>query len=90
MEKQLNVTVWNEFRHERFEEACKAIYPDGIHGLIKQFLDRDETLNVRLAALDDPDNGLPADVLDNTDVLIWWGHMAHHEVPDALVERIRD
>ena len=90
MEKRLNVTVWNEFRHERFEEACKAIYPNGIHGLIKEFLDNDEQLNVRLAALDDPDNGLPAEVLDNTDVLIWWGHMAHHEVPDALVDRIRD
>lgn len=36
-EKILNVTVWNEFRHERMEEACKAIYPDGIHGLIKSF-----------------------------------------------------
>ena len=89
-DKKINVTVWNEFRHERNEEACRAIYPDGIHGLIKKFLDTDQELNVRLAALDDDQNGLPPEVLNSTDVLIWWGHMAHHEVPDALVECIRD
>ena len=89
-EKKLNVVVWNEFRHEKLEEACRNIYPDGIHGLIKSFLEADDaTLNVRLAALDDPDQGLPDDVLNETDVLLWWGHMAHHEVDDGLVERIR-
>ena len=87
-EKKLNVVVWNEFRHERWEEACKAIYPDGIHGLIKSFLDPDPTLNVRLAALDDPDQGLPDEVLDDTDVLIWWGHIKHGDVEDELVEKI--
>ena len=86
-EKKLNVVVWNEFRHERFEEACRNIYPDGIHGLIKSFLEADDaSLNVRLAALDDPDQGLPDEVLNETDVLLWWGHMAHHEVDDGLVE----
>ena len=89
-EKKLNVVVWNEYRHERMEEACRAIYPDGIHGLIKSFLEADDaTLNVRLAALDDPHQGLPDEVLNETDVLLWWGHMAHHEVDDGLVERIR-
>ena len=89
-EKILNVTIWNEYRHERNEEHCKAIYPDGIHGLIKSFLEPDQTLNVRLAALDDPDQGLPPEVLDSTDVLLWWGHMAHREVKDELVAKIRD
>ena len=27
-------------------------------------------------------------MLDNTDVLIWWGHMAHHEVADEIVDRV--
>ena len=87
--KKLNVVVWNEFRHEKTEEACREIYPDGIHGQIKKFLEaNDTTLNVRLAALDDLDQGLPDEVLNDTDVLIWWGHMAHDEVSDALVEKI--
>ena len=86
---KIRVTAWNEFRHERSNEYVKSIYPDGIHGLIKQFLETRDDIEVTLAALDDPENGLPDEVLDNTDVLIWWGHMAHHEVPDALVEKIR-
>ena len=85
----IRVTAWNEFRHEKSNEYVKSIYPDGIHGLIKQFLETKDDIEVTLAALDDPENGLPDEVLNNTDVLIWWGHMAHHEVPDALVERIR-
>ena len=61
-----------------------------LHALIKQFLDEDEQLEVRLAALDDPDNGLPDDVLSSTDVLIWWGHMAHREVKDEIVTKVKD
>ncbi len=89
MSKVINVTVWNEFYHEKCEDAAKAVYPNGLHATIKEFLDTDAELNVRLAALDDPDQGLPDEVLNNTDVLLWWGHVRHGEVDDALVERIR-
>lgn len=84
----INVTIWNEGRHERTNEQVKAVYPDGIHNCIKSFLDTDEELNVRTATLDDSENGLPEDVLESTDVLLWWGHMAHNDVPDELVERV--
>jgi len=87
--KKINVTIWNEFTHEKTDAHVKEIYPDGLHATIKSWQDKDETLNVRLAALDDPDNGLPDEVLNSTDVLLWWGHMRHHDVPDALVEKIR-
>jgi trehalose utilization protein len=33
---------------------------------------------------------LTEEVLDSTDVLIWWGHMAHDEVNDAIVNRVFD
>lgn len=89
MNKKLNVVVWNEYRHERFEDAVREIYPTGIHGCIKSFLDTDAELDVTLAALDDEYQGLPDSLLERTDVLLWWGHIAHHEVDDALVERIR-
>ncbi len=88
--KKLNVVVWNEFRHEKTSEEVKAIYPDGLHAVIKSFLDENEDMNVSLAALDDPDQGLPDDVLNNTDVLLWWGHMAHGEVNDELVKKIQE
>lgn len=87
--KKINVTIWNEFRHEKTEDCVKALYPDGIHAFIKGFLDANEDMNVRIASLDEPEQGLPDEVLESTDVLLWWGHMAHREVSDALVEKIR-
>ncbi len=73
------VTVWNEFRHEKADPAVLAIYPGGIHGAIAGFL-RTGGFPVRTATLDEPEHGLTQEVLDDTDVLIWWGHMAHGEV----------
>ena len=87
---KIRVTVWNEFRHEKIKEKVWVLYPNGLHATIKEFLDTDEELEVRLAALDDEECGLPDEVLDNTDVLIWWGHAHHDLVPDELVEKIKD
>lgn len=87
--KKLNVVIWNEFRHEKTNEEVKKFYPNGIHAFIKDFLSVNDDLDITLAALDDPEQGLPDELLNKTDVLIWWGHMAHHEVNDALVEKIR-
>ena len=84
----INVTVWNEFRHERSEEAVRKVYPNGIHAAIADFLGKNEDMRVRTATLDEPENGLPASVLDSTDVLVWWGHMAHGEVADEVVKRV--
>ena len=83
----IRVTIWNEYRHEKKSDAVRALYPDGIHGAVAEFLRADD-VEITLATLDDPAQGLPDEVLDNTDVLFWWGHMAHKEVDDALVERI--
>ena len=85
----IKVTVYNEFRHEKESESIRAVYPAGIHGAIKAGIE-DEEILVRTVTLDDPECGLTQDVLDDTDVLIWWGHMAHHEVPDAVAQRVRD
>ena len=87
--KTIRVTVWNEFRHEKRWEEVRKLYPDGLHATIAEALRECGDLEVRLAALDDPDQGLPDEVLNATDVLFWWGHMAHHEVKDELVEKIR-
>lgn len=87
--KKINVVVWNEFRHEKKSEKVAAIYPNGLHAVIKEFLDKDEELEVSLAALDDEACGLPDERLENVDVLVWWGHMAHGDVPDELVKKIQ-
>ena len=89
MADKLNVVIWNEFRHEKIDKHCASIYPEGIHGCIKNFLKDDENLDITLAALDDPDQGISGELLEKTDVLFWWGHMSHGEVNDELVEKIR-
>jgi trehalose utilization protein len=83
----LNVTIWNEFRHERQEERIAKVYPKGIHMALKDAFPEEE-FTVRTATLDEPECGLPESVLNVTDVLIWWGHMAHQDVPDDLVKRL--
>lgn len=80
----MNITVWNEFRHEKESELVQKHYPEGIHEVIAKFLDG----NVTTATLDMPEHGLTDDVLNNTDVLIWWGHKAHEEVQDEIVEKV--
>lgn len=86
----INVTIWNEGRHEKTHEKVRAVYPEGIHNCIKSFLETDEELNIRTATIDDPEHGLSEEVLENTDVLLWWGHMYHHEVSDEVVKRVCD
>ena len=84
----MKVTVWNEFVHEKSEQSVLALYPDGIHEYLASFL-RAEDVEVRCATLDDPECGLSEEVLADTDVLVWWGHMAHHKVPDEIVDRVQ-
>lgn len=88
--RHLNVTVWNEFVHERREPSVKKIYPDGMHAPIVEGLRRElgEDVTVRVATLDEPEHGLTVDVLATTDVMTWWGHAAHDKVSDEVVERV--
>ena len=85
----INVTIWNEFRHEIESAKVKSVYPNGIHEAIAEGLRPDAALSVRTATLDEPEHGLTDEVLNSTDVLIWWGHKAHHVVEDAIVKKVQ-
>lgn len=89
MSQALRVTVWNEFRHEKHNDAVKALYPDGMHTVIAAALEQAGGMTVRTATLDEPEHGLTEAVLEDTDVLTWWGHVAHGEVDDAIVARVQ-
>ena len=69
---KINVTIWNEFRHEKKEKKIRRIYPEGIHRTIAKGIAADD-LNIRLASLDEPEHVLTNEVIASTDVLIWWG-----------------
>ncbi|QEG42425.1 Trehalose utilization [Roseimaritima ulvae] len=87
----MRVTIWNEFVHERSEAAVRAVYPDGIHAVLADAVREQlgEAASVRTATLDQPEHGLSAQVLEQTDVLLWWGHAAHDRVADEIVERVQ-
>ena len=85
---KIRVTVWNECWHEYNTEIVPKIYPDGIHGAIAKALQSDPGLDVRTTTLRDPECGLSDEILSSTDVLVWWGHMRHHEVADERVEKV--
>ncbi|MBM7702209.1 ThuA domain-containing protein [Metabacillus iocasae] len=84
----VKVTVWNENRHEQKNPVVREIYPEGIHGAIAQFL-TEAGLDAKTATLDEPQHGLTDEVLADTDVLVWWGHLAHDEVADEIVKKVQ-
>lgn len=89
MADTIRVTVWNEYRHEKISDEIAAIYPEGIHGAIAAYLRGLPGVEVRTATLDEPEHGLTEQVLSQTDVLTWWGHMAHGEVSEEIVDRVQ-
>ncbi|MDD1513643.1 ThuA domain-containing protein [Priestia megaterium] len=84
----INVTVWNENRHEQKNPVVREIYPEGIHGAIASFLE-EGGFRTHTATLDEVEHGLTEEVLNQTDVLVWWGHLAHDEVKDDIVEKVK-
>lgn len=84
----LKITIWNENRHEKQNPAVQKLYPTGLHSPIADHL-RAEGMSVRVATLDEPEHGLTDAVLADTDVLTWWGHLAHGEVSDEIVSRVQ-
>lgn len=84
----IKVTIWNEYKHELIDPKVSEMYPNGIHGQLAEFL-QDE-FEVTTATLAQAEHGLTESVLANTDVLLWWGHIAHDEVEDAIVSRVHE
>lgn len=88
--RPLRLTVWGENRHEQAEPSVAERYPQGMHGAIAEGLRENlgDRAEVQTVTLDDPQHGLTEEILVTTDVLIWWGHMAHGDVSDDVVERV--
>ena len=83
----LQVTIWNEYLHELQDDKICKIYPEGIHGAIADGIASPD-LQIRTATLSEPSHGMTDEVLQQTDVLIWWGHMAHDRVEDSIVDKV--
>lgn len=84
------MTIWNEHVQERRDQSVMRVYPDGMHETIATGLRRElgATASIRFATLEEPEHGLTEQVLSETDVLTWWGHVAHDQVADEVVSRV--
>ncbi len=80
--KKRQVVVWSE------GTAPKNVYPNDVNTAIAEGLKPLKAYDIVIANLSDAEQGLPDSVLNNTDVLIWWGHRRHDDVKDELVQRI--
>lgn len=90
MSKTIRVTVWNEFRHEKHaDHPASTIYPNGMHEAIAGHLRKQPDMKIRTATLDEPEHGLTDTILAETDVMTWWGHLAHHEVSNETVDKVQ-
>lgn len=88
--KKLRVTIWNEFVHEQELPNIRAVYPEGIHGCLRSFLEKEEDMAVTCVTLDMPHQGITRELLKNTDVLIWWSHARQEEITDETVGLVQD
>jgi trehalose utilization protein len=87
----LRVLVWNEAFHESREPEVRTRYPQGIHGAIAEGLEQHlDGARIRTATFYDDDLGLSAAALADTDVLLYWAHKLHADVPEDVVQRVHE
>ncbi|MBP1805097.1 ThuA domain-containing protein [Rubellimicrobium aerolatum] len=86
----IRTVVWGENVHEHKNRRVAEVYPQGMHRTIADALNADPAIEATTATLQEPEHGLPAERLARTDVLLWWGHAAHAEVKDEVVERVAE
>ena len=84
----IRTVVWGENIHERINKVVAEVYPNGMHTTIADALNTDSAISATTATLEQDEHGLPQARLDETDVLIWWGHKDHGAVSDEIVERV--
>lgn len=82
-EPLIRVVVWDEQ-----QPAQKQAYDNFLGNAIAAHLTKQPGLRVISANIDQPEKGLPTSLLDNTDVLIWWGHVRHNEISPELSQSI--
>lgn len=86
----IRTIVWGENVHEQTNKVVAELYPGGMHSVIAKALNQNDGISAETATLQEPEHGLSAERLGQTDVLLWWGHAAHGDVEDAVVERVAE
>src|SRR5438034_1371523 len=84
----VRVLIWDEQQPEQ-----KQVYTNFLGNHIADNLRKNSAFEVASANLSQPNQGLSEEILDKTDVLVWWGHRRYDDVPqkiaDAIVDRVK-
>ena len=89
MSEKIKVTIYNEYIEEKKDQAAVKHYPNGMHNTIKDFLSENSDLEVTTVTMELPDCGLTDELLNNTDVLLWWGPGHHGDISDEVTNRVK-
>lgn len=70
-------------------EEMRKIYPDGLGKTLENHFKEKDDISVKLVTIDMPGFGITDELLENTDVLVWWSHIAQQAIPDELAVKIQ-
>jgi len=82
-EKSVRIVVWDERQPKQ-----QPMYENFLGNHIANYLNKQEGFSVRSVGIDDPQQGLGDVLLDDCDVLIWWGHVRQGEISVETARRI--
>jgi trehalose utilization protein len=82
-QRPVRIVVWDERQPKQ-----QSMYENFLGNHIADYLRRQEGFSVRSVGMDDPQQGLPDVLLDDCDVLIWWGHVRQGEISIETARRI--
>ena len=89
IQPRIQVVVWDEQ-----QEKQKRAYPNYLGNHIASHLQKNESLDVLSVNLNDPGQGLSDEVLENCEVMVWWGHVRHTEISletsKKLIRRVKE
>ncbi|MCL2771800.1 MAG: ThuA domain-containing protein [Oscillospiraceae bacterium] len=89
MSEKIRVTMYNEYLEELHDANCAKVYPKGLHGAIGDYLAKNPEIEFTAVTMEMPNCGFTDELLNNTDVLLWWGHGHHGEVPDEVANKVQ-
>ena len=86
----MNVTIFNEYHPDAREGKARKIYAEGIHKALADIFAADKEINIRIATQEMPDNGLSNDILNATDVIVWWSRGWADGLLDSVAGKVAE
>lgn len=83
----MNVLIFNEYLLEK--KYPSPHYPKGLHKALESAL-QGTGFTIETVTMEMENCGITEEKLAKTDVLVWWGHGYHEQVPDAVARLVLD